>query len=105
MKIPFVDEPRDPLEAIQFFIEQAEDVHEYDYGDCMREWNRDILYLKKCWQKQKVSPWALHRLDDIQTYVQFIPNWDVELTKARLLKDAHEIEEHLNLAKNSGRAA
>lgn len=106
----FVEQPQNPLEAIRFFREQAESVNsnnesEVDYGDCMREWNKDILFLKECLQKQEVSPWAFDKLNEMQTYVQYNPDWNVKSTKERLLKDTALLEEHLKLAENSGRSA
>ncbi len=99
MEIPFVNEPKDPISALQFFIHESSQVHGQDYGDCMREWNRDILFLKHCWLRDQASTpvpqAAFQKLEAIQNYVQFTPNWNVQATRLQILKDAHEIEKIL----------
>lgn len=102
-KLLYVDEPKTPIEAIQFFIDEAGKVGEYDYGDCMREWNRELLYLKAHLKNQ--SPWVSKKLNEMQMYIQFVPNWDVESTRERIMKDSAELKEHIILSENSGRAA
>jgi hypothetical protein len=104
-KMLYVDEPKTDLQAVDFFIQEASKVEEYDYGDCMREWNRELLYLKAHLQPLKEDPWLAEKLNDMQMYIQFVPNWDVDSTKERILKDSHEIREHVILAENAGRAA
>lgn len=96
-------------EAILTFLNDAAAVDDPDYGDCMREWNHELLALRQIFQdseiSQEVSPWALEKLLEMQNYVQFNPNWDVDSTRERLLKDASEIQQHLLLAEDSGRSA
>jgi hypothetical protein len=103
MKLLYVDEPRDSVAAIDFFLQEAANVDEYDYGDCMREWNRELLYLKT--HLKDAAPWAKNKMFHMQEYIQFTPNWDVSATRERILKDARELREHLVLAENAGRAA
>lgn len=103
MKMLYVDEPKSSIDAVQFFLEEASQVDEMDYGDCMREWNRELLYLKD--QLKNATPWTQKKLWDMQNYIQFTPNWDVPSTRERIIKDALELKEHLILSENAGRAA
>lgn len=111
MRLLYVQKPRSPQEAIDFFISEASKVEGCDYGDCMREWNRELLYLRDRLHEYsdqgiaKISPWAFQKLDQMQMYIQFTPNWDVESTHDRILRDANELREHLVLSEQSGRAA
>lgn len=105
MKIPYLETPKNPIEAIDRFISEVSQVHEFDYGDCMRDWNHSLLILRQYLIQHHQSSWAKKRLNDMQMYIQFVPNWDVDSTKARILKDAAELREHLVLSENSGRAA
>jgi hypothetical protein len=98
-----IPDPRNPIDALDIFTQFVAAVDEYDYGDCMREWNHDLLYLRE--HLKNTTPWALAKIDQMQEYIQFNPNWDVESTRKRILKDAHELHEHLVLNENAGRAA
>lgn len=103
MKMPYVDEPKNAVAAVQFFQDEASQVDELDYGDCMREWNRELLYLRE--QLKNTTSWAQKKLDQMQDYIQFTPNWDVNSTRARILRDASELKQHLKLNEMSGRSA
>lgn len=103
MKLLNAPDPKDPIQALDLFSQVASNVDEYDYGDCMREWNHDLLYLRE--HLRNTTPWALHKIAEMQDYVQFNPNWDVDSTKQRLLEDTRELKEHLVLNENAGRAA
>ncbi len=100
---PQIPDPQDPVQALDLFLSDVQSIHEYDYGDCMREWNHDLLYLRD--HLQNTSSWALQKINEMQLYVQFFPNWDVESTRSRIQRDALELREHLLMLKNSGRAA
>lgn len=100
---PSIPDPQNPLDAMDLFIQAVEAVSEYDYGDCMRQWNHDLLYLQD--HLKNTTPWARSEVRRIQEYVQFTPNWDVESTRDRLLGDARLLKEHLIMTENSGRAA
>jgi len=103
MKLLYPNDPTAPLAALDLFIKTVQDTDEWDYGDCMRIWNHDLMYLRD--HLKDTTPWALSKLDQMKFYIQYQPNWDVPSTRARILQDAREIREHLVLNENSGRAA
>lgn len=103
MKLLYVHEPKSNLALVDFFIQQIRADREFDYGDSMREWNRELLYLRS--HLKDVSPWVHQKLSEMQGYIQFYPNWDVESTQSQILEDAFHLREHLLLAEESGRAA
>ncbi|MGZ5280200.1 MAG: hypothetical protein ACXWC9_09670 [Pseudobdellovibrionaceae bacterium] len=96
MKLFYVHEPKDNLALVDFFIDQVLKVEEFDYGDCMREWNRELMFLKR--HLRQPSEDVLHKLSEMQGYIQFYPTWDVESTRDQILQDA----DHLRLALSSG---
>lgn len=100
---PDIPDPKDPLKALDLFIESVAAVNEEDYGDCMRQWNHDLLYLED--HLKSSNPWALKKINEMKEFVQFNPNWDVPSTKKHLLQEAHEIHEHLIQQQNFGRNA
>ncbi|MEZ0393260.1 MAG: hypothetical protein ACAH59_13655 [Pseudobdellovibrionaceae bacterium] len=103
MKLLYVDEPKSNREAVQFFLDEASHCNEYDYGDAMREWNRELLYLRS--HLKDSSPWVFQKLQQMQNYIQFAPNWDVDSTRVRIIQDANELKEHFILSEMAGRAA
>jgi len=96
MKLFYVHEPKDNLALVDFFTDQVLNVDEFDYGDCMREWNRELMFLKT--HLRQPSEDVLHMLSEMQGYIQFYPTWDVESTREQILEDA----DHLRLALSSG---
>lgn len=103
MKLLYVHEPKNNIELADFFIQQVIGVEEFDYGDCMREWNKELLYLKT--HLREPSGWLLKKIDEMQGYIQFYPNWDVESTRSQILEDAYHLRDHLILSQEAGRAA
>ncbi len=81
-------------ELVDDFVIKTQQVSEYDYGDFMRTEN---LYLNHLMQKlQLLGDKELDKkLVSMQTYLQFTPNWDVELTKDKLLEDMQVVSELL----------
>jgi len=96
MKLFYVHEPKDNLALVDFFTDQVLKVDEFDYGDCMREWNRELMFLKT--HLRQPSEDVLQMLSEMQGYIQFYPSWDVESTREQILEDA----DHLRLALSSG---
>ena len=81
--------PADSSQAIALFTEQITNLNESDYGDFMRSIN---LYLCDLLANPGAKDPRLHeKLHEIQAYIQFLPNWDIESTRARLLADCHEL--------------
>ncbi len=93
MKLQYVHEPKTDLALVDFFLEQAEAVNEFDYGDCMREWNRELLYLRDHLHHPEKP--VLEKLNEMQNYIQYTPNWDVNSTKEQILKDGRWMREYL----------
>lgn len=100
---PDISDPQDPVAALDLFVREASAVNEYDYGDCMRIWNHELLYLKD--HLKNTSPWALGKVQEMQNFVQFNPSWEVDSTREKILQAARELREHLVLLANAGRAA
>ena len=77
---------------VQNFKNEVSQINEYDYGDFMRSAN---VYLNKLrgdlsyFDDKSIN----QRIDYIQGYLQFNPNWDIELTRDMLTKDLSYIEE------------
>lgn len=82
------------LECIENFIRKISALTEEDYGDFMRTAN---LYLNTL--RTELAPIKdnnIHRkISEMQSYLQFASNWDVRLTREKLLKDAEYIEDLL----------
>jgi hypothetical protein len=94
MKMLYVTEPATNEALLDFFIDQVQAVNEFDYGDCMREWNRELLYL---WHHFRNPPsWLDETFQEMQGYIQFYPNWDVESTRQQILEDAKHLREELS---------
>ncbi len=96
MRLLYVHEPKNDLALIDFFLKEADGVHEQDYGDCMREWNRELLYLRDHLDHR--SDWILNKITEMQNYIQFTPNWDVDSTKNQILEDGKKLREYLILS-------
>jgi hypothetical protein len=93
MKLQYVHEPKTDLALLDFFLEQAEQVSEFDYGDCMREWNRELIFLRD--HLRHPDPPVLEKIEQMQGYIQYTPNWDVQSTKDQILSDARWMREYL----------
>lgn len=81
-------------EVIEDFVQKTKYLDEADYGDFMRKEN---LYLSHMMLKLIVLDDSniIRKLVEMQTYLQFTPNWDVEITREKLLTDANYIAELL----------
>ncbi len=79
---------------VEKFSEKILAIHEPDYGDFMRKANHYLLDLKKALVRlpnQEVK----NKLDQMQNYIQFHPNWEIEPTVIQILKDINEIDKML----------
>lgn len=81
-------------EIIEDFVQKTKYIEESDYGDFMRKEN---LYLSHMMLKLQVleDKNIIKRLVEMQTYLQFTPNWDVETTREKLLSDVDYIADLL----------
>lgn len=68
------------------FVQHIQTMLEEDYGDFMREANHDLLILRDAFKNEDEK--VQDKLDEMQMYTQFRPNWKVEPTRERLIKDA-----------------
>lgn len=76
------------------FRKNLSQILEYDYGDFMRSAN---VYLNKLRAELHVinDKNIDCRLDRMQMYLVFTPNWDIELTRKLLAKDTKYIDDLL----------
>lgn len=77
------------LEAVGLFLEDVGQIEEEDYGDFMRFANKRLDDLKPFFAD--ASSMARVRLVEMQDYLQFNSNWNVESTRARLIDDARAL--------------
>jgi hypothetical protein len=87
-------QPKTDLALMDFFLTQAEQVAEFDYGDCMREWNRGLLFLRDHLRAPDTA--ILQKIEEMQSYIQFTPNWDVASTKEQIMRDGLWLREYLS---------
>ncbi len=83
-----IPKPLDQQQALRLFAELIRNITDTDYGDFMRKANSYLNELK-VWLKGSSS--ILKKIDEMQEYTQFAPNWNVELTRRRLLSDVTDI--------------
>ena len=79
---------------IQNFIIKTSSLTGSDYGDFMRSENVYLNQLIKhliILEDKNINS----KLAEMQTYLQFMPNWDISSTRDKLLSDAHYLEELL----------
>lgn len=82
--------PSDGIHAMRMFAELVRNITDADYGDFMRKANSYLYDLKS---QLKDTPNSIQKkLSEMQHYTQFTPNWDVESTRRRLLKDIGIVE-------------
>ena len=72
------------------FLEQIKALDETDYGDFMRKANSYLLNLKE--EEVTLAHLALqYKISEIQNYLQFSPDRNIESTRERLLLDADKL--------------
>lgn len=77
--------------AVEKFVNDIKNIHEYDYGDFMRAANHCLIDLKH--EMDRLPYQDVHKkLQEMQGYIQFNPNWDVDSTFEKALKDALSLE-------------
>ncbi len=90
---PHPTPPDHHVQSLRIFIEAMENLYEKDYGDFMREANAYILDLKDA--LARTTPDALQKLQEMQEYTQFNPNWSIEITRQWLIRDAQALLNHV----------
>ena len=78
------------------FMKNTVNIEEEDFGDFMRKEN---LYLSQLAEAlgPEISEEIKLKLTEMQTYLQFYPNWNLDLTKHHLLVDARELMQMMEL--------
>lgn len=73
------------------FIQKVKTLDDHDYGDFMRKAN---FYLILMQDEMNGEQAALNKkkIEDIQMFLQFYPNWDVESTRQKVIQKATEME-------------
>ena len=77
-------------EPILNFINNTESIVETDYGDFMRRENLYFLQLREALGPQTSSEAQL-TLKNMQDYLQFSPDWNLESTKRQIVADATKL--------------
>lgn len=76
------------------FSKSVSEILEHDYGDFMRVANLYLINLREELDLLKDSN-IESRLDLMQLYLQYYPNWDIELTRNKLTQDTKYLDEIL----------
>lgn len=77
---------------IETFLRKTSMIIENDYGDFMRTENLYLNHLIRnlgLYGDRNINA----KLAEMQTYLQFTPNWDVDSTRERLVNDAHYLDD------------
>lgn len=82
--------------SIEKFVKRTKSISDSEYGDFMRTENVYLNHLIRELNPLVDDRNINRRLVEMQTYLQFTPNWDVNLTKEKLLEDAQYIDELMN---------
>jgi len=82
-------------DAVKNFIQNILNIQDPDYGDFMRKAN---LYIVDLGEQLKETPYKdVHeRIKNMQSYVQFYSNWDIQSTRDRIISDTRLIDEILS---------
>ncbi len=72
------------------FLEQLSSIYDTDYGDYMRKVNCYLTELKEDKSAIK-TPEILKKIEEIQDYIQYEPNWDIPTTQKKVLKDTEKL--------------
>jgi hypothetical protein len=78
----------------QTFRRSVSDISEYDYGDFMRSASPHLMDLRN--ELHLLSDKNIdRRINKMQNYLVFTPNWDVESTREHLEVDTKYLDELL----------
>lgn len=81
--------------AVSEFEVRIRGLNEIDYGDFMREANFYLSRLEGL--LAHLGPRVRRKVDEMRLYTQYAPNWEVESTRTRLLKDIRALRRRLTL--------
>lgn len=85
--------PASRAQAVEFFIETVAELYEKDYGDFMR---RVVLYMDRMAMDVRGAPPEVVKIfTSMKQYLVYQPNFDIESTRVRILRDAQEIARRL----------
>ncbi len=73
------------------FSTDITNIYDTDYGDFMRTANTYLNNLRDDLSKNGGER-AHQKLNEMQMYLQFTPNWEIESTRKKLLADAKSID-------------
>jgi hypothetical protein len=76
-------------------VDSRTEIREFDYGDFMRVAEFYLLTLREHLWAMNVHDFD-QKFEDIQLYLQFTPDWEIDPTLARLNEDVQKIIENLN---------
>ncbi|MGE0632844.1 MAG: hypothetical protein AB7O96_10565 [Pseudobdellovibrionaceae bacterium] len=78
----------------QSFRDKVNGIYDEDYGDFMRKAHAYFMEFRG-----ELGPFLTEtlklKLAEMEMYIQFTPNWDVDSTKSRILKDIDLIDREL----------
>ena len=77
-------------QLIEKFKQDICEILDSDYGDFMRKANVYLQSLKAA-GKARANPEIEKRIAEMQLYIQYFPNWNVDSTRSRILKDAEAL--------------
>jgi hypothetical protein len=76
--------------SIDKFVAEVKDIDEIDYGDFMRKANHALTILtERIYDKS--TPKVKFLLNELKDIIQFMPNWNIESTKARIFSIVNEL--------------
>ena len=76
--------------AVNEFISEVFDIDETDYGDFMRKANHSLIQLKdKIYDESGTA--VKNKIYELKYIIDYVPNWNVESTKEKILALASEI--------------
>lgn len=79
---------REPVQAVDFFIQTVAGLYEKDYGDFMRE---VILHLEHLRERVGGREDVNRLIDEMKFYTGFASDFDIESTRSKLLRDARSL--------------
>lgn len=88
----YLEMPLDP--SVKKFVNQVNSINEHDYGDFMRAANTYLNEFRLSCDRSGFFDLG-NQFSKMQLYLQFVPNWDVNSTRTKLLVDAEYLNDLL----------
>ena len=76
---------------LEKFSTDIANIYNTDYGDFMRTANTYLNHLRDDLSENGGAR-AHQKLNEMQMYLQFTPNWEIESSREKLLRDAKSID-------------